>query len=125
MSFRIAIGQCSCARPYKDEIQEWACTWIEAHLVEWRSRLPGDLRSFPEEAFDHQIVDGHHVSLGMYRHSFEDGTVAVVLQVFVHTWRRPTFFAFGRVGRIYAEGLLIAPGGDVQRAPDETMWNFR
>ena len=125
MSFRLAIGQCDCSKPYRDEVQEWACGWIEIQLAEWRSRLPGDLAAFPKEAFDDRVVDGHRVTLGMIRQSLDNGDALLVLQVFVHTWRKPTFWSIGRVGRIYAEGLLISAKGTVSQPPNEMMWEFR
>ena len=125
MSFRIAIGRCDCTKPFKNDIQEWACGWIEEQLAEWRARLPGDISSFPKEAFDDQIIDGHRVSLLMHREPISDGAELIVLQVFVHTWNRPTFLSIGRVGRIYAEGLVVSRNGDLTPAPNEVMWDFR
>lgn len=125
MSFRIAIGQCNCKKPFADDIQEFACGAIEAQLQAWRARLPADLASIPKEAFESREVNGHVVTLGIHRDTRDDGTSLVVFQVFVHTWKKPTFLSLGRVGRVYAEGLLVSAEGAVDLAPDQMLWEFR
>lgn len=125
MGFRIAIGNCSCAQPYADEIQRLACEAIQAQLREWRPRLPADLSAIPVQAFEHRRVDGLALTLGVYRGTVDGAGSLIVFQVFVHTWSKPTFLALGRVGRMYAEGLVVSPQGDVSSAPDEIMWEFR
>lgn len=125
MGLRLAIGQCNCRRPYSDDIQRYACDAIEAHLDAWRPRLPADLGSIPRQAFETREVDGHTLIVAVHRDAREDGACLVVCQVFVHTWNKPTFLTIGRVGRIYAEGLLLLPDGTVQPAPDDMLWEFR
>ena len=124
MSFRIAIGQSNCAKPYSDDIQRFACDLIDTHIAEWRLRLPADLAAFPIEAFDYRVVSGRHATIGLHKETISNGDVLVVFQVFIHTWQSPTFLAIGKVGRIYAEGLVISRDG-VHRAPNDLMWEFR
>ena len=125
MSFRIAIGRCDCRKPYRDAIQEKVCEAIANQLTRWRTRLPGDLEALPKESFGDQHIDGHRVTFGTYKVPVSTGDTLVVFQALVHTWSRPTFFAIGAVGRMYAEGLLVAPNGEVQIAPDQLLWHFR
>jgi hypothetical protein len=124
MGFRIAIGQCNCRRPFSDAIQRFACDAIEQQLTAWRERLPGDVDAIPRDAFEYREVDGHAATFAIHRDT-RDAMTLVVFQVFVHTWNKPTFLSIGRVGRVYAEGLLVSADGTVQRAPDDLLWEFR
>lgn len=125
MSFRIAIGPCKCRQPYGDRLAVAACEQIERHLRAWRSRLPADLAAVPWESFEDFDIEGCFATFGLHKHALDHNRTLIVFQVFVHTWSRPTFLSFRRVGRLYAEGLLIGPDGDVQPASDDLMWDFR
>ena len=78
----------------------------------------------PEEHEDCHIV-GREVSLSVYRDEISGGSVLVVVQAFVATWRRPTFLSLSGPGHIVAEGLLITPSGEITDAVDEQMWRYR
>jgi hypothetical protein len=123
--FRIAIGRCHCAKPYRDPVQAKACEAIEVRLQSWSRRLPADLPAVPAEAYEDVEVEGHTITFGTHKHALESGDTLLVFQALVHTWARPTFFSLGAIGRMYAEGLVVSHGGSVQRAPDEMMWAFR
>jgi hypothetical protein len=125
MGFRVVIGPCECAEPFRDRIQAAACEQIQAHLRAWKARLPADLTAVPAESFEHLEIEGNHATFGLDKHSLEDGSTLIVFHIFVETWRRPTVLSFGRVGRLYAEGIVVRPHGDVTTAPDEVMWEFR
>lgn len=125
MGFRIAIGPCKCQQPYGDGLQAAACEHIDRHLRAWQSRLPADLAAVPSELFEELEIDGQHATFGLHRRSLDAGRTLVVFQVFIDTWSRPTFLSFGRVGRLYAEGILVGADGGVSVAPDEVMWEFR
>ncbi|MGI8784342.1 MAG: hypothetical protein ACR2L2_11915 [Acidobacteriota bacterium] len=124
MGFRIAIGECNCRRPYTNPIQRKACEMIEAQVLHWSGRLPGDLSSIPTELFETAEVDGHWITLGTHKHVLDGGRILVVFEAFVHTWLRPTVLSIGRVGRLYAEGLVVSAAGAVEPAPNEMMWEF-
>jgi len=123
--FRVAIGRCNCDKPYQDLIQAKACEALEARLETWRTRLPADLLALPSELHEEERVEGDSITFGTYRHSLERGDTLVVFQALVHTWSRPTFFSVGAVGRMYAEGLVVAASGEVRRATDDMMWPYR
>lgn len=125
MSFRIALGACDCSEPYADKLEKVACGLLRSLLESWRGRLPDDLSSVPTEAYAEEIVDGHTMTIGTHRHETENGDVLVVVQVLIHTWSKPTFFSLGAVGRMYAEGLIVASDGSITPAPDEELWDFR
>lgn len=125
LGFRVAVGRCNCAKPYRDPIQGKACEAIDARLENWRKRLPADLSALPSELHEEERVEGHWITFSTYRHPLDSGGTLVVFQALVHTWARPTFLSVGAVGRIYAEGLLVSTGGEVKRAPDEMMWAYR
>lgn len=125
MSFRIAIGTCSCANPSADTIQDQACRTINANRESWRSRLPGDLAAVPEEQLETGVLGDYRVTLGTYKVALDNGDTVVAFQALVHTWSRPTFLSFGAIGRVYAEGLLVSSSGSVGDAPDDLMWQFR
>jgi hypothetical protein len=125
LGFRIAIGRCNCAKPYRDRIQAKACEAIDARLQSWSSRLPADLAAVPVEAFEEMLLEGDSVTFGTHKHALESGDTLVVFQALVRTWAKPTFLGPTGVGRMYAEGLVVSPTGAVQRAPDEMMWPFR
>jgi hypothetical protein len=101
------------------------CQVIDIRLERWRRRLPADLAAVPIEVYEEEQVEGHAISFGTHRHALETGDTLVVFQALVHTWARPTFLSLSAVGRIYAEGLLVSPSGNVERAPDKMMWPFR
>ena len=125
MAFRIAIGRCDCQRPYGSAVEERVCGTIHERLANWRSRLPADFAAIPTESFEEQVVEGHHVTFGTYKLAVSAGGTLIVCQALVHTWSRPTFLSIGAVGRMYAEGLLVANDGNVESAPDDLMWQFR
>ncbi len=125
MNLRIAIGRCECREPYRDPIEAKACDVIAARIRSWQERLPGDLRALPAEFFERERVEGHWITLGTFKRDTESQDTLVVFQALVHTWRRPTFFALGAVGRIYAEGLVVSSDGGVRTAPAEMLWEFR
>ncbi|MEM9555699.1 MAG: hypothetical protein AAGC60_15695 [Acidobacteriota bacterium] len=125
MSFRIALGECRCKEPFKEGAETIACELIGELLDRWRDRLPQDLGAVPIEAYEEHLVEGWRLTLGTHRVARDEGGTLVVFQVFVHTWKRPTFFSFGAVGRMYAEGLLVSEDGVVQDAPDEDLWFYR
>jgi hypothetical protein len=125
MTFRLAFGPCSCRPPYRDPLQDLACSVIEARLQEWQPRLPADLDAVPAEHYEHEHVHGHWISQSIWKKAFENGSTIVAFGVLVHTWRAPTYIAVGVIGRLYVEGLLIEADGTVGRAPDELMWEFR
>jgi hypothetical protein len=125
MGFRVVIGPCECAEPFRDRIQAAACEQIQAHLRAWKARLPADLAAVPSELFEPFEIEGNHATFGLHKHAFEDGSTLIVFDVFVDTWRRPTVLSLGRVGRLYAEGIVVRPDGAVTTAPDEVMWEFR
>jgi hypothetical protein len=125
LGFRIAIGRCDCATPYRDSIQAKVCEAIRVQLETWLHRLPGDLDGLPDEAYEDVRLEGDSVTFGTYRHAVASGETLVVFQAFVRTWAKPTFLGPSGVGRMYAEGLLVSEAGTVRRAPDELMWPFR
>jgi hypothetical protein len=124
MVFRLAIGTCDCAKPYKDEIQTIACEAIEAQLQHWRPRLPPDLNAVPTEHWETTEVQGYLMTFAIHKIRLESGSTLVVFQALVHTWSRPTYLTLSLVGRLYAEGLLVSDTG-VEDAPDDLMWEFR
>jgi hypothetical protein len=83
------------------------------------------LPAVPSESFEDLDIEGHYATFGVHKHILEDRRTLVVFQVFVDTWSRPTFLSVRRVGRLYAEGILIGHDGAVDMAPDEIMWEFR
>jgi hypothetical protein len=97
---------------------------IDAHLSAWRKRLPADLGAVPIESFEMRTIDGRPAILGTQKCSVEEGTL-VVVHVFIYTWRWPTIFSLSRIGRLYAEGILITREGHVETPPDSIMWEFR
>ena len=125
MGFRVALGPCSCRQPYGDSLGQTACELIDATLSAWRPRLPADLAAVPVESYEVHEIGGHAAVLGVHKHQLGDGGTLVVVHVFIHTWSRPTYLSFRQVGRMYAEGILVAAGGEVRTAPDELMWEFR
>ena len=125
MSFRLAIGRCDCRQPYVDRIQRDACEALQVVLETWSRRLPADLGALPAERSEVLDFNGRQITLETHKQVLTGGGTLVVFQVFLSTWRRPTYLSFGRVGRLYAEGLLISSDGSVQPAPDELMWDFR
>ena len=125
MTLRIAIGRCDCQAPYRNALEECVCKAIHARLTDWRSRLPADVVAVPTELFEEQIVEGCRVTFGTYKVGISRGRTLVVCQALVRTWSRPTYFSIGAVGRMYAEGLLLANDGNVEPAPDDLMWQFR
>ncbi|MGH9379924.1 MAG: hypothetical protein ACRD2Z_04860 [Thermoanaerobaculia bacterium] len=125
MVFRIGIGQCDCSQPYRDAIQELACGIVEARLDDWRQRLPADLHAVPVEHYEHELIEGHKVSLATYREELDDGDALVAVSVLVHTLSRPSFISIRAIGRIFSEGLLVRRDGSVKRASDEIMSAYR
>lgn len=110
LGFRMAIGRCNCAKPYRDALQAKACEAINLRLDIWQCRLPADLAAVPTETHEETLVEGHHITFGTYKHILKTGGTLVVFQALIHTWARPTFFSLGAVGRIYAEGLVVESG---------------
>ena len=125
MAFRIAIGRCDCQAPYRDAVEESVCKAIHERLADWRGRLPADIAAIPSQLFEEQIVEGFQVTFGTYKLRASGGGTLVVCQALVHTWRRPTYVSIGAMGRMYAEGLLVTDGGNVEPASDDRMWPFR
>ena len=125
MAFRIAIGRCDCQPPYRNAVEEQVCKAIHETLAEWRSRLPADLAAFPTELVEEEIVAGRSVTFAYYKLEGSGGDTLLVYQALVHTWKAPTFLSIGNVGRMYAEGLLLKDGGNIESAPDDLMWQFR
>jgi hypothetical protein len=125
LGFRLAIGRCRCARPYRNPIQAKACEAVEARFESWRNRPPADLLALPGELHEEERVQGDWITFGTYRHSLKGGDTLIVFQALVHTWLWPTFFSVGAVGRMYAEGLVVTASGEMKPAPDEMMWRYR
>lgn len=125
MKFRIAIGRCDCQSPYDNAVEERVCKEIHERVANWRSRLPIDVAAVPTELFEEQIVEGCRVTFATYKLGIGGDGTLVVCQALVHTWSRPTYLSIGAVGRLYAEGLLLTSGGNVEPAPDDLMWQFR
>ncbi len=101
------------------------CRSIQEALASWRISLPANLAGVPAEYFEERVIDGARVTVGTFKMDVGKGETLVVCQALVHTWSRPTFLSIGTVGRLYAEGLLVAARGDVEAAPDDLMWQFR
>ena len=125
MSLRVAIGRCDCRKPYRDPLQEKACSAIETRLAAWHARLPADLSAVPTVHWESELVEGHWITLGTQKRELALGATLVVCQALVHTWSRPTYLSLSAVGRAYAEGIVVSAGGTVEAAPDELMWEFR
>jgi hypothetical protein len=125
MAFRIAIGPCKCVKPYRAAIQKLACEILDIRLAQWRGRLPQDLAALPGDHYELEHVEGHRITFATHKRTLPDESTLVVFSALVHTLSWPTFISLGAVGRCYAEGLLVAPDGKVEEAPDAVMWEFR
>ena len=96
-----------------------------SHLEELK-RLPLErLRELPAEAQKMHMVGETQTSYTTYRMSLEDGRLLIVVQAFVPTLAWPTYISLAAVGRMYAEGFVVAQDGKTIDAPDELLWEFR
>jgi hypothetical protein len=118
-------GTCDCSLPPRDDIHRLACELIQWHIAEWTPRLPADLRAFPQHVLEERAIAGHRALFGLQRLELETGGALIVFQVFVYTWKAPSLVSIQRVGRTYAEGLMIDPEGTVRPAPRDIMSAFR
>jgi hypothetical protein len=118
-------GTCDCSLPPRDDIHRLACELIKSHIAEWTPRLPADLSAFPKQLVEERAIAGHRALFGLQRVALEAGGELIVFQVFVYTWKAPSLVSIRRVGRTYADGLLISPEGSVLPAPREIMSAFR
>jgi hypothetical protein len=125
MPFRIAIGDCSCDEPLRHDLDRQVCAFLRESIGRWRARLPQELSAFPRESHEELGIDERPAIFGLYRQELDSERVLLVFQVFVHTWRRPTFISAEGVGRMYAEGLIVESDGTIAAAPRELMWQFR
>lgn len=121
MVFRIAVGRCTCKKPYGDEIQRVACEALEARVAAWREQLPQGSSSPAGTFTERETVDGQRITLSTIKEDRGSGDTLMVFTALAHTWSRPTFLSFGAVGRVYAEGFMVAGDGAVQPAPRELV----
>jgi len=125
MGFRIAIGRCNCQEPHTDSMQAAVCAALVERMSSWRAGLPGSLAALPEESHENSSIDRHVIAFATYKQALTASKTLIVFQALVHTWSRPTFFSLGAVGRIYAEGLVVAADGTIAQALDDQLWAYR
>ncbi len=127
MGFRLAFGDGCCssgARSTDQNVRE-LCARIVARREALRSRPSEQLRSLPECQTERERVNGRLVVLNTYAARVPSGELLLVVQGFLPTWRFPNYIGVTRIGRMYAEGLVVATDGSVRDAEDDYMWGYR
>jgi hypothetical protein len=68
---------------------------------------------------------GADCTLTTYRYVNEDQETLIVVQALVPTWKKPTFFTFTFVGKVFAEGFIVKPSGEIVDAESIDLAPFR
>ncbi len=110
---------------HTDSVQAIVCAALVERMSSWCAGLPGSLAALPQESYENCSLNGHVITFATYKQSLTASKTLVVFQALVRTWSRPTFFSLDAVGRMYAEGLILADDGTVAQAPDDQLWAYR
>ena len=125
-NFRVAIGRCACRGPRpSNPLVAAMCDRVLATIEQLRLLSRDQLFALAPQQHEECHIGGRAVSLSVYRDEMSDGSVLVVVQAFVATWRRPTFLSLSGPGHIVAEGLTISQSGEITDAVDEQLWAYR
>ncbi len=127
MGFRLAFGdgRCSSGATSTDQDVRDLCARIVARREALRSRPSEHLRSLPELQTERERVNSRLVVLSTYADPVPSGELLLVVQGFLPTWRFPKYIGVTRIGRMYAEGLVVATDGSGRDAEDDYMWGHR
>jgi hypothetical protein len=90
-----------------------------------KRELPARLRELPGSQADERDLAGNKLTVITYCGDCPDGTVGIVVQVFAHSWRWPTYVSLGAVGYMFAEGFVLAEDDTIAEMPEEWLWMFR
>lgn len=126
MSFRIAIGSASCNNSIlrKNVYYNHVCKGIEARLHTLKNLTPEQLSGLDAGNDGVEKFSGKPVYFTLFKEKVKEGTLFVV-QGFVSTFKKPTYFSFKGVGHIVAEGIVVTPKGSVVEPKKEYLWRYR
>jgi len=124
-AFRLSIGRGKCRDvPQGETLQSQVChavnTRIDAILLSGSSS-----HLSYSEGREEVLIQGKAVTITTSLVALEGAGNLVVVQAFYMTLFLPTFFAVGRIGKIFAEGVVIEPSGKRVLAPDDLLWAYR
>jgi hypothetical protein len=127
VSFRIAIGGCSCADGLKsrDPRKRELCARILQRIERLKFLTIDGLAALPSTQSESERIDGRHVALTTFLERLSSGAIIIIVQGFLPSWRFPTYVGTRGVGHIVAEGLVIDPSGAIHDADDQLLWEFR
>jgi hypothetical protein len=84
-----------------------------------------DIRAIPREWVESKVIASHPVQFAVLRRELGAEGTLVLVRAFVHTWRFPNFIAFGTIGHVRADGIIVSPDGAVSPASEAHLWEFR
>lgn len=124
--FRISIGGASCiGYDAKSTEEKVVCEHVLAKLEQLKLLSFKQLKDFSEENFEHIDVHGVQAALTIYKKDLSAGSILVVVQAFLPTWKFPTYFSFGGVGKIFADGIVVSTDNQKSTALSEQLLSFR
>lgn len=122
MSFRIAIGNCSC-RKKSNGINYKICQEIDKTLKIFKQNTKGDIDKFLFKTRESDNVPGIYIST--YLKELSGTRKLVVVQAQLRTLFLPNFISFNFIGKLFSEGIVIKNDGEWKYADDKLMWEFR
>ena len=127
MGLRLAVGSCRCADGAlnKDSRVRELCSRIVARISVIRTLSPEYLVVIPMLRSEEERIEGSPVHLNTYRDQLPGGEHLIVVQGFLPSWRFPNYIGTSGVGHMYAEGVVVAPTGQVREAEEDYLWEFR
>ena len=127
MSFRIAIGNCSCKSPNLKQGGSVAhiCESVMAKLQMIKNLSFEQINAMPTEEEELAWVESKRVQFITIKERKSDNSILVVVRAFMFSWRWPTFISLSGVGHAVAEGVLVKPDGHMEDANEDDLWFYR
>ncbi|WII72749.1 hypothetical protein QJS83_02550 [Bdellovibrio sp. 22V] len=124
--FRISFGGASCVECRARSAEETSlCEVVLMRLEHIKALSFEQLKNFPEEEYENFDIKGIQTALTIHRCDLDEQSILIVVQVFLPTWKFPTYFSVNGVGKMFADGIIVNKNGQKSDAPDEYLFQYR
>ncbi len=81
---------------------------------------------------EHEIVQERTINynnkpifIKTYQENINDFGILIVIQIQISTLKFPNYFSLTFIGKIFSEGVIFLKDGQIRKASDDFLWNYR